>query len=45
MEFIRLAYEVVVPSMREPRCVHDCGFVNLKDYDVEKEKFVAEYLS
>lgn len=45
MEFIRHGYQVVVPSMREPWCVHDCGFVNLKDYDVEKEKFVAEYLS
>ncbi len=45
MEFIRHGYQVVVPSMREPWCVHDCGFVNLKDYDIEKEKFVAEYLS
>ena len=45
MEFIRHGYQVVVPSMREPWCVHDCGFVNLQDYDVEKEKFVAEYLS
>ena len=45
MEFIRHGYQVVVPNMREPWCVHDCGFVDLKDYDVEKEKFVAEYLS
>ena len=45
MEFIRHGYQVAVPNMREPWCVHDCGFVNLKYYDIEKEKFVAEYLS
>ncbi|MBD5524391.1 MAG: hypothetical protein HDR04_08230 [Lachnospiraceae bacterium] len=44
MEFIRRGYRVVVPNMKAPWCVHDCGFINLKNYDVEKEKFIAEYL-
>lgn len=44
MEFIRKGYRVVVPNMKEPWCVHDCGFVNLVDYEEEREKFIAEYL-
>ena len=44
MEFIRNGYQVVVPNMKTPWCVHDCGFLNLKDYDEEREKFVKEYL-
>ena len=43
-EFIRQGYQVAVPNMKEPWCVHDCGFINLKNYDEEKEKFVWEYL-
>ena len=45
MEFIRQGYKVVVPNMKQPWCVHDCGFINLKNYDVEKEKFIREYLA
>lgn len=44
-EFIRKGYQVVIPNMREPWCVHDCGFLNLKDYEIERQKFVTEYLS
>lgn len=44
MEFIRNGYKVAVPAMKKPWCVHDCGFINLKDYDEEREKFVKEYL-
>lgn len=44
MEFIRKGYKVVVPNMRSPWCVHDCGFINLERYDEEREKFVREYL-
>lgn len=43
-EFIRQGYQVVVPNMKEPWCVHDCGFINLARYDEEREKFVREYL-
>lgn len=44
MEFIRKGYTVVVPNMKEPWCVHDCGFINLRDYEEERKKFVKEYL-
>lgn len=44
MEFIRHGYKVVVPNMKAPWCVHDCGFINLKNYEAEKEKFIAEYM-
>ena len=45
MEFWRRGYQVVVPNMKRPWCVHDCGFINLQNYDGEKEKFIAEYLA
>ena len=45
MEFIRHGYQVVVPRMEVPWCVHDCGFINLDNYDEERLKFVAEYLT
>jgi hypothetical protein len=44
MEFIRRGFQVAVPQMSKPWCVHDCGFVNLDQYDGEREKFVREYL-
>lgn len=45
MEFKKSGYKVVVPNMKQPWCVHDCGFINLQNFDVEREKFVAEYLA
>lgn len=45
MEFIRHGYKVVVPKMETPWCVHDCGFINLGNYEEERRKFVQEYLS
>lgn len=45
MEFIRQGYKVVVPCMGEPWCVHDCGFVNLENYEKSRKKFVVEYLA
>ena len=44
MEFIRHGYQVVVPRMDSPWCVHDCGFINLSRYEEERQKFVKEYL-
>lgn len=43
-EFIKAGYQVVVPNMKAPWCVHDCGFINLTHYEEEREKFVREYL-
>lgn len=45
MEFIRHGYKVVVPHMDEPWCLHDCGFLNLGNYEEERIKFVREYLT
>ena len=44
MEFRRHGYQVAVPNMKEPWCVHDCGFIDLKQYENDREKFVREYL-
>lgn len=43
MEFIRHGYKVIVPKMEKPWCVHDCGFINLRQYDNEREKYLKEY--
>lgn len=43
-EFIRKGYKVAVPNMVKPWCVHDCGFINLENYEKEREKFAREYL-
>lgn len=43
MEFIRKGYKVVVPAMKKPWCVHDCGFMNLEKYEGERIKFLKEY--
>ena len=43
MEFIRHGYKVAVPCMKEPWCVHDCGFLSMDNYDNERQKFIAEY--
>lgn len=45
MEFIRHGYKVVIPKMDAPWCVHDCGFVNLGQYEEERIKFVKEYMT
>lgn len=43
LEFIRAGYEVVVPYMETPWVLHDCGYLNLKNYASQREKFVKEY--
>lgn len=42
-EFIRHGYKVVVPRMKSPWCLHDCGFLNLQNYARERRKFLKEY--
>ena len=43
LEFIRHGYKVVVPYMETTWCIHDDGFVNLKNYYEEREKLLKEY--
>lgn len=45
MEFIRRGYKVVVPKMELPWVLHDTGFVDLKNYEGERVKYVQEYLA
>lgn len=42
-EFRRRGYDVVVPNMQSPWCIHDCGASELKQYWSERRKFQKEY--
>lgn len=42
-EFRKRGYEVVVPRMEQPWCIHDDGFMNLENYYNERKKFLKEY--
>lgn len=42
-EFRKKGYEVVVPRMEKPWCIHDDGFMNLENYYEERKKFLKEY--
>lgn len=44
MEFQKYGYKVIVPKMENPWCIHDDGFLDLKNYFEEREKFIKEYL-
>lgn len=44
MEFRLAGHKVLVPWQKEPWCIHDCGYVSLKNYENERCKFVKEYL-
>lgn len=43
IEFRKRGYQVVVPYMETPWCIHDDGFVNLVNYYGEREKIIREY--
>ncbi|MCM1082975.1 MAG: glycosyltransferase family protein [Clostridium sp.] len=45
LEFHRAGYDVVVPDMDFPWCLHDDGFLNLVNYYDELEKAKQEYYS
>lgn len=45
MEFIKAGYRVVIPRMKKPWCVHDCGFLDLDRYEDERNKYIGEYLA
>lgn len=42
-EFIQKGYQVVVPRQKKPWCMHDDGFLGLKNYYKYREKFIKEY--
>lgn len=43
-EFRRQGYRIVVPSVRQPWCIHDDGYNNLSNYFCERKKFMEEYI-
>lgn len=42
-EFLRKGYQVVVPRQEKPWCMHDDGFLGLKNYYKNREIFLKEY--
>ncbi len=42
-EFIRHGYQVVVPAMDHPWCLHDCGNTTCTTTGIRGKKFVQEY--
>ena len=44
MEFRKRGYEVIVPAMERPWCIHDDGILNLSNYYKEREIFLKEYI-
>lgn len=43
IEFRRAGYDVIIPNMKQPWCLHDEGFVNMVNYYEELDKFKKEY--
>lgn len=42
-EFRRAGYQVAVPYQKTPWVLHDCGFLNLSDYNKARDIFAIEY--
>ncbi|MCI8858954.1 MAG: hypothetical protein HFI71_05430 [Lachnospiraceae bacterium] len=43
LEYQREGYEVWIPAQDQPWCIHDCGYLNLVDYDRAQEEFLRAY--
>ena len=44
MEFWKKGYRVVIPQMKDPWVLHDCGLLNKDRYEQERQKYIKEYL-
>lgn len=44
-EFRKRGYDVVVPHMKKPWCIHDCGASNFAGYFEARQIFMKEYRS
>lgn len=42
-EFRRSGYKVIVPNMDRPWCIHDDGFMELKNYYDQRRRYIEEY--
>lgn len=43
MEFMRANYQVCIPKQKESWCIHDCGDLNMKNFDKYRRAFLKEY--
>lgn len=43
-EYRKRGYKVVVPYQEKPWVLHDCGFVNMTEYEKNRKKFLSEYM-
>ncbi len=43
-EYRKKGYKVVVPYQEKPWVLHDCGFLNMTDYEKYRKVYVNEYL-
>lgn len=42
-EFRKRGYQIVVPAMKKPWCIHDCRASDFQNYFEERKKFQKEY--
>lgn len=45
LEFKKLGFEAAIPRQSTPWCIHDCGIVNVCNYDNCKQIFINNYHS
>lgn len=43
-EYRKRGYKVVVPYQEKPWVLHDCGFVNMTEYEKNRKKILSEYM-
>lgn len=42
-EFLRAGYKIIVPAQNQPICLHDCGLIDLSEYDGARRRFISYY--
>lgn len=45
IEFKKNGYKVVIPNQENPWCIHDCGMVNVEEYEKHRITFLKNYLN
>ncbi len=43
LEYRKAGYEMWVPAQENPWCIHDCGYLNLTNYDEAQAEFLKIY--
>lgn len=43
-EYRKKGYKVVVPYQEKPWVLHDCGFLNMEDYEKYRQIYIREYM-